>query len=81
MGISLTDEEKTRTEQFHKALLQYGYVPTTDGSLVHATEVAKETFNPNSDFVWDDYKLAHEVIQRHEGQVHVCTMIDAGRYL
>ena len=78
VGLNLTEEEKALSQLFDERLAQYGYLPTDDGRLVHATPEEQEDLNPTY-FIWDDYPLVKELLQRHPDQIHVCTLIDGGR--
>lgn len=80
IGYHVTEDDRERLERFENDLLQYGYLPTENGDLVHLSEEEKADNNFNQ-FIWDDYKMACELVNRYPEKVHVCTLTDGGRYL
>ncbi len=80
VGLNLTDEERELSQLFDERLAKYGYLPTEDGRLVQATPEEQADLNLTY-FIWDDYQLVKELLQRHPDQIHVCTLIDGGRHM
>lgn len=80
VGLNLTDEERELSQLFDERLAKYGYLPTEDGRLVQATPEEQADLNLTC-FIWDDYQLVKELLQRHPDQIHVCTLIDGGRHM
>ena len=80
VGLNLTDEERELSQLFDERLAKYGYLPTEDGCLVQATPEEQADLNLTY-FIWDDYQLVKELLQRHQDQIHVCTLIDGGRHM
>lgn len=64
--------QEPRARILDEDLMKYGYLPTEDGSLIQATEDELNDLNPN-DFIWEDYRVAKQVVDTHTDQVYVVT--------